>query len=905
MTAYVYHRRQAVIYKDLYRAEIESAEIKGWFRATLYSIGDGVITTDVSGRVKDMNPVAERLTGWRETDAKGKRLPEVFQTVDEITQMPVPCPADRVLQDGFAVELSNHTMLVSLDGRKCPIADSAAPIRDEDGKTTGVVVVFRDQSKEREADESLRQSEARLRRAELTSGSGNWEFRLDSQIVVVSEGAQKIYGVNNGWLTYDDIRTIPLPEYQPLLDKALDDLVHHDRPYDVEFKIRAVDTGETKDLHSVAVFDHETGALVGVIQDVSGQKRAEEEMRISRQMLRDVLDSVPVRVFWKDANSRYLGCNLAFARDFGFDSVEDIVGKVDFQLSTREFAERYRASDRKVLETGESQLAYEEPRLFPGGIRWVRTSKVPLKNALGEIDGVLGTYEDITERRQEREELRESEEKFRGLVEGSAAAIWIHDTKKFIYANPAAAEITGHTVEELYRLSPFDIVHPDFREMVMRRSEDRIGGKDTPKHYEYQILHKSGRPIWIDFSGSIIYKQGRPVIIASAYDITERKALEDRLIQSQKMEGIGRLAGGIAHDYNNMLGVIMGYTQLLAKKVVGGEPASHYLELISSAAKRGAEMTRQLLAFARREIVSPKPIDPNAAITSIKKMIENLIGEDIELRFLPGKPLWNIKIDPTQFDQILLNLATNARDAIKGVGTITIETTNVVIGEEYSRTRIGASPGEYVKLSFSDTGQGMPKDTLDKIFEPFFTTKPKGEGTGLGLSTVYGIVHQNGGEIDVYSEVGHGTTFKVYLPRYYGELENPEIQLDRTPVTGHATILIVEDQPRLVELFKEFLENFGYRVLTAVSPDEALSICEDYEGEIDLLLTDVVMPGMNGKELKDRVRILKPEVKTLFMSGYTADVIAQRGILDEGVEFLQKPFTPDELARKVADVLKS
>ncbi|MCL4510740.1 MAG: ATP-binding protein, partial [Bacteroidetes bacterium] len=582
---------------------------------------------------------------------------------------------------------------------------------------------------------------------------------------------------------------------------------------------------------------------------------------------------------------------------------------------------------------------------------------------------------------------------------------------------------------ELYQMNVMDLVHPDFRDFVKQRAIARLKGLKFTDHYEFAIVTKNGEKRYIDFGGTLIEFDDKPAIIASAYDITdrkrmeealkkseeqyrsffeedatadvlfqpdgrvedcnpayvkmfrlnsreealatkifefcldkesrektlglireqrklfdhelvlrrrddsplyakanfigvfdehgeliqikaylidetERKSLEKRLIQSQKLEGIGRLAGGVAHDYNNILGVILGYGELIQNKLKKEDPLHRQIQSIVAAANRGKDLTRQLLAFARKEIVSPKVLNVNTSIDSIQKMLQRLIGENIKLIFMPGKSLWSIKIDPTQLDQILVNLATNARDAISDIGTITIETANVAIDEAYLNGHAEFFPGEYVMLGFTDTGKGMDRATQEKIFEPFFTTKPKGQGTGLGLATVYGIVKQNGGNINVYSELGKGTTVKIYLPRFYGEAEEAEeIEEDKSTV-GTETVLVVEDQADLLELAKNSLEEYGYKVLTAWTPGEAILLCGEYTEEIDLLLTDVIMPVMNGKELKKRIDKLKPGIKTIFMSGYTANVIAHRGILEEGIEFIQKPFTPRALAKKVHDVLQ-
>ena len=532
-------------------------------------------------------------------------------------------------------------------------------------------------------------------------------------------------------------------------------------------------------------------------------------------------------------------------------------------------------------------------------------SITPVHDKRGIITNFVAVKRDVTETIKSVEALRESEQKFRMLAEYTPAAVWIHNLEKFLYVNPSAEIISGYTAEELYQLNPMSLVHPDFKPMVMERAKQRMRGENVPSHYEYKIITKSGEERWIDFSGAQIEYKGNPAIIASAYDITESKKIREQFLQAQKLEGLGRLAGGVAHDFNNMLGVIIGYADLLMRKIKHEDPLYRYAELISSAAKRGADLTKQLLAFARKEIISPKILNPNDAIKSTSELLRRLIGENIKFEFIPGRDIWNVHIDPAQFDQILVNLATNARDAIDDVGTVTIETFNAVLDEAYIKDRLEFPPGEYVVISFTDTGKGMGREIIERIFEPFFTTKPKGEGTGLGLSTVYGIVKQNGGNINVYSEVGQGTTFKIYLPRYIGDAESRELTSNHDFHGGTETVLIVEDQPNLLELAKSSLEIYGYRVLTALSPGEAILVCEAYKDEIHLLLTDVVMPVMNGRELSERIQAIKPNIRTIFMSGYTANVIAHRGVLEEGIDFIQKPFTPVELAKKVREVLDS
>ena len=646
--------------------------------------------------------------------------------------------------------------------------------------------------------------------------------------------------------------------------------------------------------------------IIVLIRDITDRKQAEEDLRYERNLLRILIDHLPDAVYVKDAECRKTVSNAADVHVLGQQSAAEVIGKTDFDFYPKKDSAEYFADDQSVIQTGRPLLNKEEYFIDKDGKgHWFSTSKLPLRDAQGRIIGLVGVGRDFTERKNAEIALRESEQKFRGLVEGSAVAIWIHDTNRFLYANPAGLEMAGYTAGELYQIAPMEIVHPDYREYVMKQSRERMEGKEVPKHYEYQILKKSGEAIWIDFSGTAIDYDGKPAIIASAYDITERKNLEEQLLQAQKMEGIGRLAGGVAHDYNNILGIIIGYSELILEKMKKTNPVYTHVEMIAAAAKRGADVTKQLLAFARRETVSPRVLNPNEAVESLQNILQRLIGENVKLMVHLQKDVWNVKIDLTQLDQILVNLASNARDAIDDVGTITIETSNVSIDEVYTQNRIDFSPGEYVMISFTDTGEGMSKETMKKIFEPFFTTKSKGQGTGLGLSTVYGIVKQNGGSINVYSEEGGGTTFKIYLRRRYGETEKPSTVRVEESIFGSETVLIVEDQADFLELAKNCLQKYGYKVIAALSPGEGLNLCETYEDEIHLLLTDVIMPEMNGKELRDKIQVLKPGIKTIFMSGYTANVIAHRGVLDEGIDFIQKPFNPNALALKVREVLKT
>ncbi len=518
--------------------------------------------------------------------------------------------------------------------------------------------------------------------------------------------------------------------------------------------------------------------------------RADEKQRESAQLIEGIINAIPVRVFWKDAQLVFLGCNAAFARDAGFADPKDLVGKDDFQMGWREQAELYRADDRAVIESGRARLLIEEPQTTPTGKTiTLLTSKLPLLNPQGKISGVIGTYMDITERKQ---------------AEG------------------------------------------------------------------------------------------------------EQIKLQSQLVQAQKMESVGRLAGGVAHDFNNMLGVILGLTEMALEQMDPAQPLFADLQEVHKAAERSAVLTRQLLTFARKQTIVPRVIELNETVEGMLKMLRRLIGEGIDLLWKPGRNLGPVKVDPSQIDQLLANLCVNARDAIEDLGKITIETDVAAFDEAYCADHAGFVPGEYVLMAVSDNGCGMDKETMGHLFEPFFTTKEVGKGTGLGLASVYGMVKQNNGFINVYSEPGQGTTFKVYLPRHKAKSASlPEKAPSRPAERGHETILLVEDEPAILKMTTMMLERLGYAVLAAATPGEAIRLAHEHAGEIHMLMTDVVMPEMNGRNLAGNLLSIYPDLKRLFMSGYTADVIAHHGVLDEGVYFIQKPFSMKDLAAQVRKALCS
>ena len=621
-------------------------------------------------------------------------------------------------------------------------------------------------------------------------------------------------------------------------------------------------------------------------------------LKESESKYRTLVENLPQRIFLKNEDLVYVSCNRNFALDFGLEE-EEIVGKTDFDLLPVSLAERYRKDDARILRTGVSE-EIEEPYVKDGRSLTVQTVKTPLRDERGRVTGVLSIFWDITERKRVEEELYLA--KF-SIESASSATFWI-DSKGYLkYVNTSACENLGYEREDLLAV-PFWEIDTEFtRTKFIRQWEEMKDG--DPVRFKSAHRRKDGSVFPVETYVRQGEYGGVRLNFAFVNDITERIRMESQLTQAQKIESVGRLAGGVAHDFNNMLSIILGNAEMILQELEKTDPIAAQMQEIHKAARRSTELTRQLLAFARKQTIDPKVIDLNSTLEAMLKMLKRLIGEDIDLVWLPGDGLWLVKIDPSQIDQILVNLCINSRDAIQGVGKVTIETRNVVFDEQYCRDHAECSPGSYVIVAVSDNGCGMDKEALSNLFEPFFTTKAKGQGTGLGLATVYGIVRQNNGFINVYSEPGSGTTFKVYIPRYAGVAAKDQVPIHKTKdVTGQETVLLVEDEEPILKLATKMLESLGYTVFAASTPAEAAHIGESHpEGDIQLLMTDVVMPEMSGRDLAVRLLKLNPSLKCLYMSGYTANVIAHHGVLDKGVHFIHKPFSKQDLAVKIREVL--
>jgi PAS domain S-box-containing protein len=643
-----------------------------------------------------------------------------------------------------------------------------------------------------------------------------------------------------------------------------------------------------------------------------------KEINQEKSLLRTVLETLPVGVWIMDKDGTIIMANAAGERIWagvryiGIDRYSEYIA---WDLETGEPLKPNDWAAARAIKTGETLIDQEiKIQCFDGTYKTVLNSAAPLLDNEKEIIGAVAVNLDITERKRAESELQQSESHLRTLVQTIPDLIWLKDQDGvFLSCNREFERLFGATESAIRGKTDFDFVDRELAEFFRKNDNMAIAAGKSISNEEWVTFADDGHRVLLETIKTPMYDiQGTLIgVLGIGRDITSRKRaeeekvkLEAQLQQAQKLESVGRLAGGVAHDYNNMLGVIVGYSELAMEKINPSDPLYEDICEIHKAGVRSTDITRQLLAFARKQTIAPVVLDLNVAVEGTLKMLRRLIGEDIDLAWLPETGLWQVKIDPSQLDQILANLCVNARDAIDGVGRVTIETSRVTFDTAYCADHPGFLEGNYVLLAFSDDGCGMDHETINKIFEPFFTTKAVGQGTGLGLATVYGIVKQNGGFINVYSELGKGTTFKIYLVRHSDQVSEASTR-DRmsVPIAHGETILVVEDEVSILKLAKRILEDLGYTVITAGSPREALYLVAGYQEPINLLITDVVMPEMNGREMSSKLGELCPGLRTLFMSGYTANVIAHHGVLDEGINFIQKPFSTESLALKVREAL--
>ena len=1090
LSLYVWQRRQATHYHELYETEAALRRSEERYGKTLRSIRDGVIATDADGHIELMNVEAERLLGLSLVQARGKVLADLLQLSDRDTGEVLDCPVSHILSEGMSVEITKDTQLTSRDGTVRPVSYTGAPIREDDGAIVGVVLVFRDMTEQRERErllEDLSHRQGHLLRVLtavrdvnelitrtddretlieracecmtttlergsaviiLTNEDGSFRSLGSSGIADAAVGGLRASLERDEWpecareiLETPGVTTIPHApgmcfngeETAGEIDRAafgtrleFDGTVYGvflvsvptefmsdeserklfgEMASDIAFAIWKIGSQEKRaeaeeryrlladntvdciwvlgldarfqyvnpaietllgyepgevigtDLHRYCteeefsrimsemqdalaelpgyeyeIFETEllhrdghavpveiTGtaltddqgrpvAFQGVARDITERKKAEERLRESERILNQTGRLARVGGWEHDFITGKATWTLGLYEIMGIDPDTDAPG--------RDAIPDYYPPDDLAVAMEHYERAVREGTPFDievqvddaqGRRLWVRVYGEPVFED-GRCVKMRGTFQDITERVHAVQSLRESEERWRSYVENAPYGVFVADRYgRYLDVNPAATRVTGYESDELLGMGVFEIIPESWQsaaEYSLRRLQE-----DGEWHGEVQYVHKSGEVRWWSIAA---VKLSEDRLLGFVEDVTdtknieeEREELQSELIQAQKMESVGRLAGGVAHDFNNMLQVILGGTELLLAKLDKESGLADEVREIRKAAERSADLTRQLLAFSRQQMAEPRVIDLNEEISGMTKMLGRLIGEDIELSWEPAPEVWPVRIDPSQVNQVLANLVVNARDAIEETGTITIGTANADIVEPVATTDGDIIPGSYVVISVSDTGRGMDPATRAMIFEPFFTSKDVGEGTGLGLSTVWGIVRQNEGYVSVETAPGEGSSFHVYLPRHGGAAAGAaEGEHAATRRGSGETVLVVEDERAILSLCRVALERLGYSVRTAATPSEALRVLESYDGPLRLLITDVIMPEMNGHQLAELVLERQPGARVIYMSGYAASVIAKHGVLEEGTNFIQKPFSVRDLAAKVHEVLE-
>jgi PAS domain S-box-containing protein len=892
------------------------------YRRILDSIEDGYFEIDLKGKVMFLNDAACSMVGYDRDKMIGMHYRQY--TSSETAQQMFEV-FHRIYETGIPERMIDYEV-IKKDGSIRIHELSAALLRGPSGNPLGFRALARDVTERRKAEGDLRKREERYRNILDSMEEAYFEVDLYGKMTFFNTTAVKRLGYAN-----EEVMGM---SFRQFVDKE------NGKKVFVAFR-HVFNTGETINGFDWEVINKygekiavESSVILlrdaqgnpagfrGVVRDITERKQAEQALRESEEKYRTILENMVESYFELDLKGNYTFFNEALCEDQGY-SRQELMGMNYRVYTSPEAAKRVYRFFNEIYRTGKPLYVVDHEIIRKDGTKRIIEMSISLLRSLsGEPIGFWGVGRDVTERIKAEKAIEESERRYRMIAENMRDAVYTMDLgMHYTYMSPSIARITGYTAEEIQNISlneqltpaSYALVEQVLSEELARESSGEPIDPDRSITFELEVIHKDGGYVWVEVTATFNRDEnGRSTeVLGVARDITERKRaqeekakLEGQLLQAQKMESIGRLAGGVAHDFNNMLSVILGYAELIKNRLPAEDPLLQDIVQIEKAARRSRDITAQLLAFSRKQIIEPRLMDLNDLITSDQNTFARLIGEDIDLRFYPGEDLWKIKADPSQIEQILVNLAVNARDAMPNGGKLTIETANIHLNEAYCRDHLGFTPGYYVLLGVSDDGAGMDKETLEYIFEPFFTTKETGKGTGLGLAMVYGIVKQNNGFINVYSEPGQGTTFKIYLQRSMEGVEILEQDNDTQVASGSGMILLVEDDDMVRKITTDMLETLGYTVLSTGNPLEALALCKKRDTPIDLVITDVVMPEMSGREIRDSIKVMLPDMKILFMSGYTANVIVHHGVLEHGVHFIQKPFSMNDLGLKVREAIR-
>jgi len=830
---------------------------------------------------------------------------------------------DREIMRSGLARIEYEEPMTRTDGIDGWARTSKVPIRDKDGQIIGLLGAYQDITDQKRAQEALRKSEGFLN--SIVENIPDMVFVKDARdlrFVRFNRAGEELLGYTREELTGKSDHDL-FPQHEADFFTQKDREVLRGRQvFDIpEETIQTRYQGE-RVLHTKKIPMVDEGGnpeyLLGISEDITERKRAEEELRAVRQRFADIIEFLPDATFVIDADKHVIAWNRAIEEMTG-TLKEDILGTSDYAWAVPWYGERRPLlvdllwpeniawTDRYDFVDHHGDTLYAEvfvPRLRDGKGAYVWVTASPLRDAAGNFAGAIESVRDITARKRAEKSLQESEERYRALHADIPSMYFTVDAAGTVKSvNTFGASQLGYTVDELVGGSVLRVFPPDQQAEATGHVAECLAHPGEMFVWELRKVRQDGSQLDVrETARAVPDQQGQLIVLIVCEDVTERNVLQAQLRQSQKMEAVGQLAGGIAHDFNNLITAIRGFSEFVRESLPPGDRDD--IDQVVLAADRAAELTRQLLAFSRRQVLQPLVLGPAEIVEGIAPMLGRLLGEHIELVVQAAPDVGRIRVDPTGLEQIIVNLAVNARDAMPGGGRLVIETTNAEIDVRSEQDHAEMTPGPYVVLRVTDTGCGMDEETRARVFEPFFTTKEPGSGTGMGLATVYGIVRQSGGQIYLESELGHGTTFAIYLPRVDQEAIAAAVATEAGAVPrGSETILLVEDEWSVRTFARRALEGLGYTVLEAANGAEAAALAAEHTGRIDLVVTDVVMPRMGGRELAERLRSARPDLAILFMSGFSGNAVGGADLIPPGAPVLAKPFTREGLGRAVREAL--